>query len=100
MLGLETYPSLVRDYGEVLNTANGAYLAYFTVEISIRIVAYGRRPWAFFRSGWNVFDFVIISAAYLPGVCENATFVRLSDCSPSCPTCGYSWRAWCAPSGR
>jgi voltage-gated sodium channel len=40
-------------------------------------VAYGRRPWAFFRSGWNVFDFVIISAAYLPGVRENATFVRL-----------------------
>jgi voltage-gated sodium channel len=47
------------------------------VEIAIRIVAYGRRPWAFFRSGWNVFDFVIISAAYLPGVRENATFVRL-----------------------
>lgn len=40
-------------------------------------MAYGRRPWAFFRSGWNVFDFVVIFAAYLPGVRENATFVRL-----------------------
>jgi voltage-gated sodium channel len=77
VLGLETYPSLARDYGEVLHTANGAFLAYFTVEIAIRIVAYGQRPWAYFRSGWNVFDFVIISAAYLPGVRENATFVRL-----------------------
>lgn len=77
VLGLETFPTLARDYGEVLHTANGAFLAYFTVEIAIRIVAYGRRPWAFFRSGWNVFDFVIISAAYLPGVRENATFVRL-----------------------
>ena len=77
VLGLETYPTLARDYGEVLYTANGAFLVYFTVEITIRIVAYGRRPWAFFRSGWNVFDFVIISAAYLPGVRENATFVRL-----------------------
>ena len=77
VLGLETYPSLARDYGEVLHAANVAFLAYFTVEIAIRIVAYGRRPWAFFRSGWNVFDFVIISAAYLPGVRENATFVRL-----------------------
>jgi len=77
VLGLETYPTLTRDYAEVLHAANGAFLAYFTVEITIRIVAYDRRPWAFFRSGWNVFDFVIISAAYLPGVRENATFVRL-----------------------
>ncbi len=77
VLGLETYPALARDYGEALHTANEVFLAYFTVEIAIRILAYGRRPWAFFRGGWNVFDFVIISAAYLPGVRENATFVRL-----------------------
>jgi voltage-gated sodium channel len=77
VLGLETFPTLARDYGEVLHTANGAFLTYFTVEIAIRIVAFGRHPWAFFRSGWNMFDFVIISAAYLPGVRENATFVRL-----------------------
>ena len=77
VLGLETYPALARDYDEALYTANEVFLAYFTVEIAIRIVAYGRRPWVFFRSGWNVFDFVIISAAYLPGVRENATFVRL-----------------------
>lgn len=77
VLGLETYPTLSRDYGEELHTANGVFLAYFTVEIAIRIVAYGRRPWAFFRSGWNVFDFVVIGVAYLPGVRENATFVRL-----------------------
>jgi len=77
VLGLETYPTLARDYGEMLQTANGAFLTYFTVEIAIRIAGYGQRPWAFFRSGWNVFDFVVISAAYLPGVRENATFVRL-----------------------
>jgi voltage-gated sodium channel len=77
VLALETYPALARDYGEALHAANGAFLAYFTVEIAIRIVAHGRRPWAFFRSGWNVFDFVVIAVAYLPGVRENATFVRL-----------------------
>jgi voltage-gated sodium channel len=77
VLGLETYPALARDYGGGLRAANGAFLAYFTVEIALRILACGRYPWAFFRSGWNVFDFVIISAAYLPGVRENATFVRL-----------------------
>lgn len=77
VLGLETYPSLARDYGETLHTANEVFLAYFTVEIAIRIMAHGQRPWEFFRNGWNVFDFVIISAAYLPGVRENATIVRL-----------------------
>ena len=77
LLGLETYPSLARDYDETINAASGMCLAYFTVEIVIRIVAYGRRPWAFFRNGWNVFDFLIITAAYLPGVRENVTIVRL-----------------------
>ena len=103
VLGLETYPTLARDYGEVLQTANGAFLAYFTVEITIRIVAYGRRPWVFFRSGWNVFDFVVISAAYYPACARmplSSGCCGSSDCLPSCPTCGYSWRAWYAPSGR
>ena len=35
------------------------------------------RPREFFRSGWNVFDFVVIAASFVPGVRENATLLRL-----------------------
>ena len=39
--------------------------------------AFADRPREFFRSGWNVFDFVVIAASFVPGVRENATLLRL-----------------------
>ena len=47
------------------------------VELLIRIGAYWPRPWVFFRSGWNVFDFVVIGAAFVPGIRQNTTLLRL-----------------------
>ena len=35
----------------------------YSVELLLRIVSYGKKPWEFFRQGWNVFDFVVIAAA-------------------------------------
>jgi voltage-gated sodium channel len=35
----------------------------YSVELVLRIVSYGKKPWEFFRQGWNVFDFVVIAAA-------------------------------------
>jgi voltage-gated sodium channel len=77
VLGLDTYDSITRDAGGLLNTLNDIFLGVFVVELAIRIGAYGRRPQDFFRSGWNVFDFVVIGAAFLPGLRENSTLLRL-----------------------
>jgi voltage-gated sodium channel len=78
VLGMQTYPGLVRDYGPELEFLNDAFLAFFVAELGLRILAYGRRPQDFFRSGWNVFDFVVIGAAFLPGVRESSTLLRLA----------------------
>jgi voltage-gated sodium channel len=56
---------------------DGVCLAIFCVELAIRILAYGTRPQDFFKSGWNVFDFVVIGAVFLPGVRENVAVLRL-----------------------
>lgn len=32
----------------------------FVTELALRILSYGRKPWMFLRSGWNVFDFLVI----------------------------------------
>jgi voltage-gated sodium channel len=77
VLGLETYESVDSRHGALLQALNDAFLALFTVEIAIRIAAHGRRPWEYFRSGWNVFDFTVIAAAYLPVVRESVTLLRL-----------------------
>jgi len=77
VLGLGTYAAIDDDIGDQLNLANEIILGLFVVELAIRIGAYGRHPREFFRSGWNVFDFVIIAASFVPGVRENATLLRL-----------------------
>jgi voltage-gated sodium channel len=77
VLGLQTYDGIDRDYGDVLDLLNEVFLAVFVVELAIRIAAHGRRPQDFFRRGWNVFDFLIIAAAFAPGVRENSTILRL-----------------------
>jgi voltage-gated sodium channel len=78
VLGLETYDEIEREVGGTLHLLNDVFLGVFVVEMAIRIAAYGRRPWDFFRDGWNVFDFVATFAAFLPGVRENATLLRLA----------------------
>jgi len=78
VLGLETYDSLDDEIGGLLHTLNNVFLGTFTVEITIRVLGYGRRPQDFFRSGWNVFDFVVVGAAYLPFVRESVTLLRMA----------------------
>jgi voltage-gated sodium channel len=78
VIGLETYDSIDDEYGGLLHTLNDVFLGLFTVEIAIRVAAYGRRPLDFFRSGWNVFDFVVVGVAYLPWVRESVTLLRLA----------------------
>jgi len=77
VLGLETYGGIDEDAGTLLTALNDACLGIFVVELAIRVTAYGNRPQDFFRDGWNVFDFVVITAAFAPGLRQNATLLRL-----------------------
>ncbi|HUR84343.1 MAG TPA: ion transporter, partial [Solirubrobacteraceae bacterium] len=78
VLGLETYDAVVRDAGGLLRTLNDVCLGIFVVELAIRLTAFGSRPGGFFRNGWNVFDFVVVTASFLPGLRENTTLLRLA----------------------
>jgi voltage-gated sodium channel len=77
VLGAETYDSVVDEHGGTLHALNDAFLTIFVVELVIRIAACWPRPGEFFRSGWNVFDFVVIVGSFVPGLRENATLLRL-----------------------
>jgi voltage-gated sodium channel len=43
------------------NIAMGIYVA----ELLVRILSYGKKPWHFFRQGWNIFDFIVVGLAPL-----------------------------------
>ncbi|HEX5540398.1 MAG TPA: ion transporter [Micromonospora sp.] len=77
-LGLSTYPSIDSVAGGALTVLERIFLISFVGELIVRIVAHGRRPLDFFRSGWNVFDFVVIAAALLPGLHSSSTLLRLA----------------------
>ena len=77
-LGLETYDGIADRFGDALGVVNDVCLGIFVVELVLRIGAYGRRPLDFFRSGWNVFDFVVIAIAFVPGIRESSTLLRLA----------------------
>ena len=56
-LTLRNTDESVRD---VLLLIDDVALWVFVVELGLRILSYGSKPWMFFRSGWNVFDFLVI----------------------------------------
>jgi voltage-gated sodium channel len=76
-LGLETYDSIDASIGRELHVANEVILGIFVIELLVRMAAHAQHPGGFFRSGWNVFDFIVIAASFVPGVRENATLLRL-----------------------
>jgi voltage-gated sodium channel len=62
-LGLETIPEVMARAGGLILTIDSICLAIFVIELTLRLYAQGLR---FFRSGWNVFDFVIVAISLLP----------------------------------
>ncbi|WP_425092394.1 ion transporter [Tropicimonas sp. S265A] len=63
LLGMETSPGLMASYGDLLMALDQACLAIFVCELAIKLFALGPR---FFRSGWNIFDFLIVGIALVP----------------------------------
>jgi voltage-gated sodium channel len=76
-LGLGTY-DWSSGVDSLLTTLDDVFLGIFVVELAIRITAFGSRPQDFFRDGWNLFDFTVIALAFVPGVRQNVTLLRLA----------------------
>jgi len=66
IIGLETYPGLAKQYQNALSLIDGIIIAIFTIEISLKILSNGKRPWVYFSDPWNVFDFIIVAVCLIP----------------------------------
>ncbi len=62
-LGLETSASVMARAGPLLSILDDLVLAIFVAELLAKLFAFG---WRYFTSGWNVFDFIIVSIALAP----------------------------------
>lgn len=62
-LGLETSKSIMNSAGHVIILLDKIALGIFIVEIILKLIARGLN---FFKSAWNIFDFIIIGIAVTP----------------------------------
>jgi voltage-gated sodium channel len=62
-LGMETSETLMAHYGGVLHVLDRVILAVFVAELAARILV---QRVAFFRDGWNIFDFLVIGISLAP----------------------------------
>ena len=63
LLGMETSRPLMDAIGPVILTLDKICLGIFVVELALKLYAH---RWQFWRSGWNIFDFIIIGIALMP----------------------------------
>ena len=60
-LALLTMPNPDPETKSVYETLDNFALYIYAVELGLRIISYGLKPWKFFNQKWNVFDFLIIA---------------------------------------
>jgi len=78
LAGLETSTAIVNRHGGLLERLDLVVLVIFILEIGLKMAAHGRRPWDYFRDGWNVFDFTIVALCCLPMDSQFAAVLRLA----------------------
>lgn len=64
ILALETDRQILTNFYLPLKIADKICLLIFMAEIFVKLVAF---RWLFWRNGWNVFDFVVVAIALVPG---------------------------------
>lgn len=60
---LETSKYIMENYSIFINTFDKLVVAIFTIEVSLKIIAYKKD---FFKSWWNIFDFIIVIISLIP----------------------------------
>lgn len=77
VLAMGTYADLATDHDRAFDLIYNVFLAIYVVELLIRLTACGWKPREFVKDGWNVFDFLVVAAAFVPGLRANAMLLRL-----------------------
>ncbi|MEM7357702.1 MAG: ion transporter [Pseudomonadota bacterium] len=78
IIGFEAFPELMTP--QIANTFEYLHrfvLGAFILEAAIKIIAASPKPWNYFKSGWNIFDFSLIVLSLLPISSEFALLGRV-----------------------
>lgn len=70
-----TFSDLSPETIRVAESIDAICFGIYAVELLIRMVSYGSKPWLFFTKGWNNFDFLLV--AFAPFFAGQTTVLRL-----------------------
>ena len=59
-LAILTFADVNPTVEAIATTIDSFAIIFYTVELVLRLISYGTKPWMFFRNPWNVFDFLIV----------------------------------------
>ncbi|MDX1944492.1 MAG: ion transporter [Pirellulaceae bacterium] len=80
LVGMETFPQFenATPAGKIIDGIQTAILWCFVVEIVLKIISHGSKPWEYFLQPWNIFDFVIVAVCFIPiGGADGAKYVAV-----------------------
>ncbi len=63
VLGVDVHRGLPEGVARAAAALNAAFVAFFVLEIGLKLAAYGRR---FFADGWRTFDFIVVAISVFP----------------------------------
>ena len=66
LVGIQTYTFSNKTAVVATHALDQIVLWVFLLEVTVKIGAEGIKPWVYFFDGWNVFDFCIVTASFLP----------------------------------
>jgi len=75
VLGFETLDTVAQPLGDFLHILDYLVTIYFVIELIIKMTAEDKFL-NFFKSGWNIFDFVIVMITLMP--LENSSFAAIA----------------------
>ena len=78
LVGIETYPQIVKQHHGLLGALNQIVLWIFVVEAAMKMIRHGRHWYRYFLDPWNVFDFIIVAVCFLPVDASYAAVLRLA----------------------
>lgn len=77
LVGMATYSEFAAENEFVLGVCNRIVLIIFIIEVLVKLIAEFPKPWKYFTDAWNVFDFIIVAAAFMPFGGSSVAILRL-----------------------
>lgn len=66
LVGLETVPEIAERYALQMYVLDRIIIWIFVGELILKLAAEWPKSWHYFRDGWNILDFAIVVACFLP----------------------------------